>query len=149
MPSSELTSDYDIVFMEQGILHYFTNLDEFFIVVEALLKRGGRMILHDFHPVSTKLISSKGTTANIRKHKVSGSYFDSSLVEQEIAFAKYSDGDAQKLKVYLRNWTLGEVITAVAKSGLHIKILNELPNLSSEAFDAGIPKSFIIVAEKL
>lgn len=149
MPASELTADYDIVFMEQGILHYFTNLDEFFNVVVSLLKRGGRMILHDFHPISTKLISSKGTTANIRKHKVTGSYFDASLIEQEIAFSKYTGGDAQKLKVYLRNWTLGEVITAVASSGLCIKLLNELPNQSSEVFDAGIPKSFVIVAEKL
>lgn len=135
--------------MEQGILHYFTNIDEFFSVVVALLKKGGRMILHDFHPISTKLISSKGSTANIRKHKVTGDYFDSSLVEREIAISKYSEGDSLNSKVFLRNWTIGEVITAIAGTGLCIKVLRELPNLSSDVFDVGIPKSFIVVAEKL
>jgi hypothetical protein len=49
----------------------------------------------------------------------------------------------------LRNWTLGEIVTSVASEGLYIKILEELPNLSSDVFDKGIPKSFTIVAEKL
>lgn len=148
MPPEELTGDYDIVFMENGILHYFLNLDPLFQVVRALLHKGGRMILQDFHPVSTKLISSRGTTANIRKHKVTGDYFDTSVVERDISFSKYAD-DNSSTKVLLRNWTIGEVVTAVASAGLFINILKELPNTSSEVFDHGIPKSFIITAEKL
>ncbi|MHA7966794.1 class I SAM-dependent methyltransferase [Paenibacillus sp. CAU 1782] len=149
LPSHELTGDYDVVFMENGILHYFVDLDPLFQVVSGLLKRGGKLILQDFHPVSTKLITSKGTTAKIRKHKVSGDYFSTELEERDISFSKYKDGEPTATKVYLRNWTLGEVVTSVANAGLHMKVLKELPNLSSDVFDAGIPKSFIIVAEKL
>lgn len=149
LPSHELTGDYDAVLMENGILHYFTDLDPLFRVASALLKVGGRLILQDFHPVSTKLISSKGTTAKIRKHKVTGDYFSTSLEERNISFSKFNEGDPSGTKVYLRNWTLGEVVTSVATCGLHIKALKELPNLSSDVFDAGIPKSFILVADKL
>ncbi|MEK5475734.1 class I SAM-dependent methyltransferase [Paenibacillus sp. FSL R5-0407] len=148
LPQNELTSEYDVVFMEKGVLHYFLDLQPLFEVVAKLLKPGGRFVLQDFHPVTTKLISSRGTTANIRKHKVTGNYFDDSVVEREVAYSKYSDEDSAK-KVYQRYWTLGEVITSIATTGLFIKELRELPNLSSEVFDAGIPKSFIVVAEKL
>jgi hypothetical protein len=40
-------------------------------VAQLLAPGGGRLILRDFHPVSTKLISSRG-----KKHKATGNYFD-------------------------------------------------------------------------
>ncbi|MDF2537370.1 MAG: hypothetical protein K0S76_391 [Herbinix sp.] len=147
LPESELSADYDIVFAEIGIIHYFTDLVPFFITAYQLLGSGGRFILRDFHPVSNKLISSKGTTAKIRKHKVDGDYFDTSLVESEISYAKYLPA-VETQKVYLRKWNLGEIITAAAKAGLIIESLEEEPNLSCEQYDRGIPKTFILTAKK-
>lgn len=152
LPPEELSNNYDIVFMENGILHYFNDLQPLFQVVSKLLRVGGRLVLQDFHPVSTKLISSKGTTANIRKHKVTGDYFDTSIEEKEVSFSKFLNSDNQEStthKVYLRNWTLGEIVTSIAMENLFIKVLEELPNLSSDSFDKGIPKTFTIIAEKL
>ncbi|WP_223067105.1 class I SAM-dependent methyltransferase [Paenibacillus caui] len=152
MPEEVLTGDYDIVFMEFGILHYFVDLAPLFGVVASLLAKGGKLVLQDFHPVSTKLISSRGTTANIRKHKVDGDYFDTSLTETEISFFKFLPDNRKEpavQKVRLRHWNLGEIVTAVAGQGLYIRLLEELPNLSSEVFDKGIPKTFTLVAEKL
>jgi hypothetical protein len=99
--------------------------------------------------VTTNLISSRGTTANIRKHKVTGDYFDTSLEEKEISFSKFVNDSNQTQKVLLRNWTLGEIVTSIASNRLCIKVLEELPNQSSDVFDKGIPKTFTIVAEKL
>ncbi|MDQ1236410.1 2-polyprenyl-3-methyl-5-hydroxy-6-metoxy-1,4-benzoquinol methylase [Paenibacillus sp. SORGH_AS306] len=152
LPLQELANQYDIVFMEFGILHYFTDLQPLFHVVSSLLASGGQLVLQDFHPISTKLITSKGTTANIRKHKVTGDYFDTSLTEKAVSYSKYAESDQQikdEQKVYLRQWTIGEIVTAVATSGLMIKVLEELPNQSSEVFDKGIPKTFTIVAQQL
>ncbi|MFN7253298.1 MAG: class I SAM-dependent methyltransferase [Anaerobacillus sp.] len=152
LPEDELTGDYDIVFMEFGILHYFKDLQPLFDLVSKLLCKSGRLVLQDFHPISTKLISSRGTTAKIRKHKVTGNYFDTSLEEKEVSHSKFLDEDEKDPtthKVYLRNWTLGEVVTAIASQGLYIKVLEELPNQSSEIFDKGIPKTFTVIAEKL
>ncbi|SFT19296.1 bifunctional 2-polyprenyl-6-hydroxyphenol methylase/3-demethylubiquinol 3-O-methyltransferase UbiG [Paenibacillus sp. BC26] len=153
LPNEVLNGSYDIVYMEFGILHYFQNLLPLFEVVNGLLRQGGTLVLQDFHPVSTKLISSRGTTANIRKHKVDGDYFSTELEEKEVAFSKFmsedQEGAAEVPKVLLRNWTLGEIVTAVASGGLCIKLLEELPNASSDVFDKGIPKTFTIAAEKL
>lgn len=148
LPQKELTGDYDVVLAEMGILHYFSDLSPFMATVRELLSPGGHFILRDFHPVTTKLISSKGSTAKVRKHKVDGDYFDTSLTQTPVSFAKYLQDDTAK-PVLLRKWTLGEVVTAVAQAGLHVEMLLEEPNLSGEAFDKGIPKTFTLVARKL
>ncbi|MDF2521662.1 MAG: SAM-dependent methyltransferase [Clostridia bacterium] len=151
LPGNELKPEYDIVFAELGIVHYFTDLKPFFEAAYSFLKKGGRFVLRDFHPVSTKLISSRGSTAKVRKHKVDGDYFDTSLEEKEVSFAKYlPEGVVEETRtVYWRRWTLGEVVTAAADSGLTIRMLSEEPNLSSEVFDKGIPKTYTLVANKV
>lgn len=82
LPEHVLDGSYDIVFAELGIMHYFTDLAPFMETVRRLLSPGGIFVLRDFHPVTTKLITSKGSTAKIRKHKVSGDYFDTTLEEK-------------------------------------------------------------------
>jgi SAM-dependent methyltransferase len=65
-----LAGQYDVVLLELGVLHYFVDLLPLMSKVQQLLRPGGRLLLREFHPVSTKLISSKG-----KKHKVAGDYF--------------------------------------------------------------------------
>ena len=98
MPKEVMSGDYDIVFAEMGILHYFSDLSPFMNVIHSLLKDGGKAVLRDFHPVSTKLITSRGSTAKVRKHKVTGDYFDTSLEEKEVAYSKYLEkGEVEKV----------------------------------------------------
>jgi ubiquinone/menaquinone biosynthesis C-methylase UbiE len=154
LPADTLDGSYDIVFAELGIVHYFTDLAPFMDTVRRLLSPGGVFVLRDFHPVTTKLISSKGSTAKVRKHKVSGDYFDTTLEEKRVSYSKYlpSEGETVTAQdqnvVYWRRWTLGEIVTAAAISGLAIRQLVEEPNLSSDVYDKGIPKTFTLVAEK-
>lgn len=146
----KLDETYDIIFAEMGILHYFTDLRPFFNIIYRHLSPGGIVIIRDFHPISTKLISSRGSTANVRKHKVTGDYFSKELVEKDVAYSKYTENGTEKeasQKVYLRLWTLGEIITQMASEGLYITVLDEEPNLSSDQYDKGIPKTFTIVAQ--
>jgi 2-polyprenyl-3-methyl-5-hydroxy-6-metoxy-1,4-benzoquinol methylase len=151
LPDVELSGDYHIVLMEFGILHYFTDLLPLMKIVSKLLCPGGRLVLQDFHPITTKLISSRGTTQAIRKHKVTGDYFDTSLEAVEVPYLKFLSSDKRNdlKKTMLRRWTLGEIVTSVAEAGLFIEVLKEEPNLSSELFDKGIPKTFTLVAKQL
>lgn len=150
IPEEELSPEYDVVFTELGILHYFTDLAPFIKVIAKLLKKDGKLILQDFHPISTKLITSKG-----KKHKVTGDYFDDTLEEVDVAYLKFIPGidvmpEDQKInikKAYHRKWTLGEVVTAVASEGLFIQVLEEEENTKPD--DKGIPKLFTIIAKKL
>ncbi len=140
LPQEHRSQDYDAVVMELGILHYFIDLAPLARVVSDVLKSGGRLVLHDFHPVSTKLITSKG-----HKHKVTGNYFSSALEETDVAYTKYVEQESHKVR--LRKWTLGEIVTAFAHAGLRVVLLHEEPNHKID--DIGIPKTFTLVAEKL
>lgn len=133
----------DIVLMELGVLHYFIDLIPLASVISKLLKAGGTFILHEFHPVSTKLITSAG-----KKHKVTGNYFEPSIKEGNVAFTKHMPTEEQSslTKVYQRQWTLGEIITSFAREGLYVEILEEEPN--HKLHDIGLPKTFTMVARK-
>lgn len=144
MPRNQIAGDNDIVLMELGVLHYLIDLGPLLEIVKQLLKSGGRFILHEFHPISTKLITSSG-----KKHKVTGNYFDPAIESHTVAFSKHMpDEEKQNLSTVMqRKWTIGELITAVGQSGLMIKVLEEEPNHKMN--DIGLPKTYTLVAEKL
>ncbi|WP_409303352.1 class I SAM-dependent methyltransferase [Peribacillus sp. SCS-155] len=138
-----LSGNYDIVLMELGVLHYLLDLFPLMEIVKKLLAPGGRFILHEFHPVSTKLITSAG-----KKHKVTGNYFDPMIEDHTVAFSKHLPAEEQQVltRVLQRKWTIGELITAAGQSGLIIKFLEEEPN--HKLHDIGLPKTYTLVAEK-
>jgi hypothetical protein len=125
------------------VLHYFISLDPLMEKVKSLLASGGVFILHEFHPISTKLITSNG-----KKHKVVGNYFDPTLQESQVAFSKHmpDEDQGQLSRTIQRKWTLGEVVTSVAKAGLFLEILEEEPN--HKLHDIGLPKTYTLVARK-
>ncbi|EFH81542.1 Methyltransferase type 11 [Ktedonobacter racemifer DSM 44963] len=141
LPESELDASYDLVLLELGVLHYFVDLEPLFSIIKRLLRPGGLLLLQDFHPISTKLIISKGA-----KHKVKGNYFDKALITKPVALSKHLPTGEQENApiVYQRQWTLGEVVTAVATSDLIISSLDEEPNPKLD--DIGIPKLFTLTA---
>ncbi|MGM9923882.1 MAG: class I SAM-dependent methyltransferase [Bacillus sp. (in: firmicutes)] len=135
---------YDYVLMELGVLHYFITLEPLMQKVKKFLAAGGKFVLHEFHPISTKLITSTG-----KKHKVTGNYFDPELSYNTVAFSKHMSESVQGelMQTVQRKWTIGEVVTAAASSGLHIEVLEEEPN--HKLHDIGLPKTFTLVASAL
>ncbi|PFA63348.1 SAM-dependent methyltransferase [Bacillus sp. AFS015802] len=152
IPAEEQLTDYDIVLLEVGVLHYFTDLNPLFELVHALLKPGGRFILRDYHPMVSKLFSVKG-----EQMAASGNYFDDGLKEVEVAYSfLLPEEERVKLKKnMIRRWTLGEVVSAVIRSGLHLESLEEeagirwaFPKDSPEGIENRIPGLFTVSAKK-
>ncbi|WP_442597539.1 class I SAM-dependent methyltransferase [Neobacillus sp. D3-1R] len=143
LPEKVTSEKYDIVLMELGVLHYFLDLLPLFQTVDSLLSKGGQFILHEFHPISTKLITSSG-----KKHKVTGNYFNPTIESSSVAFSKHmNDVDQTELtEVRQRKWTIGEVITAVGQTELKITTLEEEPN--HKIHDIGLPKTYTLVAKR-
>ncbi len=65
-----LAGQFDIVFMEGGVLHYFLDLPRFAGIIHDLLKPAGRMILGDFHPIR------KCVQVVEDRARLEGDYFD-------------------------------------------------------------------------
>jgi 2-polyprenyl-3-methyl-5-hydroxy-6-metoxy-1,4-benzoquinol methylase len=152
IPAEDQLSNYDIVLLEVGVLHYFTDLNPLFELVYTLLKPGGRFILRDYHPIVSKLLSVKNNQV-----AAAGNYFDHGFKEVEVAYSfLLSEEDRVKLKKNtIRRWTLGEVVSAVIRAGLNLESLEEeagirwaFPQDSPEGVEDRIPGLFTILAEK-
>jgi len=126
---------FDLAFFEGGILHYFDNLDLFFARIRECLAPSGRLVASDFHPFR------KCVDANILP---SADYFDTDLHAGPVAYASQITGvdPADLDDCLLRYWTLGEIITAVARAGFRIEEMAELPRPDNPA----VPGEFVIVA---
>lgn len=135
-------SNYDIAYLEGGILHYFDDLTLLFNKLYDSLNNNGLLVLDDFHPFR-KVIDIEDDQI-----KLNGNYFESEFHEDYVAFAKLYEGIDQDQfpKCILRYYTMGEIITAVAQAGFRIELLKEY-----ERFDnhKNIPGNFIIKAVKI
>jgi len=130
-----LNGSFDWLAAELGIIHYHQDLTGFFRVLAGLAKPGGRMILHDFHPVNRKL---RQTGPGFRPD-----YFSAELVVGDVP---NPTGDGKRLgQCVLRAWTLGEVVTAAVDAGWVIERLLEHPDWVDEPT---WPGTFTLLARK-
>lgn len=141
IPNEETLGEFDMVLMEFGILHYFTDLDAIFSVVRRRLGRNGRLILTDFHPFS-RVWKNK-----LHLDQPSGNYFDDQVREGEVAFAKVlpEEERSELGKVLIRSWTVGDILTAIGNTGLFVRTFEEIPSPT----DPRLPEFYTLVADKI
>ncbi|SET37796.1 class I SAM-dependent methyltransferase [Paenibacillus sp. NFR01] len=141
IPDEEALGTFDIVLMEFGILHYFTDLPSLFSVTRRRLRPGARLLLTDFHPFARTWAS----TYNLKNP--TGNYFHTDIYEDEVAFAKLLPEEERTGlgKVLCRSWTVGEIISAVGSAGLYIRKFEEIASPDNPR----IPEFFTIVADRV
>lgn len=141
IPDEETLGEFDVVLMEFGILHYFTDLSFIFSVVNRRLAANGRLMLTDFHPFAR----TWRRTNNLSQP--SGNCFDNAIKDGEVAFAKLLPEEARSElgRVMTRSWTLGEIITSVASQGLYIRTFEEIRSPQ----DPNFPEFYTLIADKL
>ncbi|MFD1675204.1 class I SAM-dependent methyltransferase [Alicyclobacillus fodiniaquatilis] len=141
IPNEDTLGHFDIVLMEFGILHYFTDLNPIFSVVNRRLGTNGRYLLTDFHP-----FAKAWKVTNLLKHPT-GNYFDDSIHEGPVAFAQLlPEGERSGLSpTATRSWTIGDIITSIASQGLFIRTFEEIRNAQDPTF----PEFYTLVADKV
>jgi 2-polyprenyl-3-methyl-5-hydroxy-6-metoxy-1,4-benzoquinol methylase len=141
IPDEEELGQFDIVLMEFGVLHYFTDLHAIFEVVRRRLRPNGRLLLTDFHPFAR----AWARTYNLPEP--SGNYFDRQVKEGDVAFAKLLPEEEREGlgKVLACSWTLGDILSAAGDSELYIRAFEEIPSPSNP----NIPEFYTLVADKI
>jgi len=137
IPNEEALGQFDIVLMEFGIMHYFTDLDAILSVVSRRLRSSGRYLLTDFHPFARMTAKPNEMVPN---------YFDDSSHEGDVAYTQLlpEQERAGLSKVLTRSWTAGDIITAVGTAGLFIRTFEEIPSSA----DPRLPQFYTLVADK-
>jgi SAM-dependent methyltransferase len=141
---SKYTNYFDILYLEGGILHYFDDINKLATILMSLLKEGGKLVLSDGHPFH-KIVNNKN--GNLKLNGDYGNYFDDKLVQANVAYkTQFPENEQQDFPdCLLRYYTLGEIVTAIAQSGLRISELIETPRKGEHK---NLPLSFTLVAFK-
>lgn len=128
LPPEVRRGRFDLAYTGGGVLTRLQDLDAWAAGVAAALRAGGRLVLHDGHPVVDCL------DASLRWR---GSYFDET--------PEVSVGEP----TYERHWRLGQIVTAVARAGLVVERLDELPSTRHwRSQDPRVPGVFVLLALK-
>lgn len=150
----DLDASADLVYTGGGALCWVMDLDRWAAVVRRLLRPGGRLFVHEGHPLNWVWDEMAD-----RHHLASGaSYFDT----EPRANAGFPARAVRRLAppgqtvppAWERQWTLGQVVTAVAGAGLRVRRLEEYPDQFWPQFDripapelTRLPHTFALIAD--
>ncbi len=134
-PVAEATSalggrSFDVVYVSLGALCWLPSVDEWAEQVAGLLRPGGRLFLHETHPVSMALADDDLTLVY--------SYFEDVAPYADNHAGSYADQSATEAlpgdTTFEWNHGLGEIIGSLIGRGLRIDRLDEHPWTSSQRF---------------
>ena len=122
-----LDKRFDVVFASYGVLTWIPDVHEWARAAAALLRRGGRFVLAEHHP----LMDVYGCDFEPRE-----SYFDTKPARYDES-GSYADPEAETAHNVSYQWThgLGDVLTALADAGLSIETVREYPYTYFERFN--------------
>jgi SAM-dependent methyltransferase len=160
---AKLAGDFDIVYTSGGVLGWLPDIRRWAAVVAHFVRAGGTFYISEVHPVFEAFEYDGVGPGEIRlqhpywehaeplSFKVEGSYADRSA-------------DVGDLTEYGWNHAMGEIVTALAETGLRIDFLHEFPFLGWRAdalvdghdgrfrlpgeLDGRLPLSFSLKASK-
>lgn len=121
--TENLDGVWDIVYASRGIIGWLPDLDAWAQIISHFLTPGGFFYLTDIHPVA-KVVDDSATEFRVGRpywprpdpirYDVRGTYAD-------------PNAEVESTDKYLWTHSTGELITAVAKTGLRLEFFHEFP----------------------
>ncbi len=112
---------FDLVYSGEGVLDGLSDLDGWAAGMGAALRENGELLVFDDHPIADCV--------------------DGLLRWRSDYFRDPGDPD--------RLWRMGQVVSALARAGLHVKALEEYPGgTSRRRHDRRIPATFLLYARR-
>jgi SAM-dependent methyltransferase len=111
---------FDLVYVSLGALCWLPRVGDWAAQVGALLRPGGRLFLHDGHPLSHALSYHEPLA-------LEWSYFEETEPWVEESEGTYTDGDVKLANTRTFEWnhSLGEIVTALLAQDLQLTHLEE------------------------
>lgn len=112
-------STFDVVYVSLGALCWLPDVRRWAAEVNALLRPGGRLYLHDGHPLQWALADDE--------LRIEHSYFEEAQPSVDDVDVTYTDGDGrlEHTRAYEWNHSIGEIVTALLSVGLRLERLTE------------------------
>jgi SAM-dependent methyltransferase len=154
-PPTELAGCADVLLTGSGALPWVGDLTRWGQVVARLLAPDGWLVLYEGHPLNW-VWDRRAERVQFRSVR---SYFDVHVEPNDDfparAVERFAPGDAAVPRAWEHQWTLGQIVTAVATAGLRIERLVEYPVHFWPEFPrvpeselTRLPHSFLLVARR-
>lgn len=144
---------FDYIFITIGALTWFQDLTEFFHIVSLCLKKGGKLIINEVHPV-TNMLGAPGDENydETVPNKLVYSYFRNEPWIENSGMG-YMSGKTYDSKTFVSfSHTFSHIINSISKNHMNITKINEydydISSLFGHLDNKGIPLSFILVSQK-
>ncbi len=148
LPDELGDSSFDVVYTGGGALVWLPDLGRWAQIVADLLKPGGRLILHEMHPLAGCLEVEDGEL------KLGDDYFGRQKPVVLTGWTHFPGAEDAPETKYEFVWPLGDVVTSVVEAGMRLESLEEFPNDAEWKFHdrlddvKRLPGSFLLVARK-
>jgi SAM-dependent methyltransferase len=137
---------FDTVYSSYGVTCWLPDLKSWATGIAAVLEPGGRFVLVDFHPAAEMLDAHWNHACAypaggepLRLEEGVGDYVgESGSGLSPGGFTEGVQGFENPAPCYLFGWGLGELVTALAASGLRISVLEEYPYANGERHFSGM-----------
>jgi SAM-dependent methyltransferase len=148
LPADLQNGDFDLVFTGGGAIVWLPDLKRWAQIVAAALKPGGRLLLHDEHPLASCIWIEDGELI------IGDDYFARHKPHEGAGWSHFVGGESAQENKYEFSWPLGDVITTLAEAGLYIERLEEFPSKAVWRFGeklseaARLPGEYLLIARK-
>jgi SAM-dependent methyltransferase len=151
LPPDLVSGRFDVVFVSCGALGWLPDIHRWAVIVASALKIGGRLLVDEIHPLSI-CFEFDGD-----RYVATGDYFQRDRPQWNVAgppgLAGTGDDDIMPATVEFR-WPVGDVVTAVARAGMRVELLeeysNDRPGLSAKQAEQlrKLPTGFVLLATR-
>jgi SAM-dependent methyltransferase len=124
-----LHEQFDIVFTSYGALCWLPDITRWAQVAASFVKPGGFFYIAEFHPLTQMCPNDEGTT----KLEYEISYFHTAMREDPPG-PDYSDKSKIVSATHQWMYRLGDIVSALAATGLRIEYLHEFPGCIYQHF---------------
>ncbi len=148
LPADITGVGFDIIHTGGGSLVWIPDIEVWATNISSALGVGGRLLLLEGHPVAACLSVKDGVLI------MEDDYFSRKEPIVGSGWRHFEGGEDARETKYQFSWPLGDIITALVASGLHINHLSEYPSHDTWRFGEkldearSLPGEFLLVATK-
>lgn len=142
---------YDVIVFTIGAITWFKDLNKLFHIVSKCLKKGGIMILQDFHPIMNMMPLPGEESYNDKIAILLDNKYFTEKPWVENNGMGYISGEYNSKTFISFSHSISKIINAIIASGMNISQFNEFDydiGLSDVYDNKGLPLSMLVVARK-
>lgn len=146
----EYNDYFDFIFISQGSLQWFPNMDDYFGVVSRLLKKGGQILIFEIHPFA--YFFENGFRFDKQNFDKLTSYFEKKPYNYPTGLDYFGEVEYESNECLWFMHKISDIINAVLRNGIEIQDFDEYDidladNPDTKNYEK-FPLSYILTGQK-